>query len=414
MSAEQPASQRCAAFLLNDINERFVAALDLPTVGGRMLTLFAAITLAGFDLSAYERPRIERLAAAALMVEPKTIVAARNPRSAGGPHDFSSEGDYWWPDPANPAGPYVQRDGMTNPDNFVEHRRLLLAFAENFDALAAAYKVTHDERYAAAGVRQLHAWFVDPATRMYPNLNYAQAIKGRNTGRSIGVIDTVHLAEVALGVEALRGSAALTKPEETEVVAWFRSYLKWLRTHPYGVEESRAANNHGTCWTLQAACFAHLVGDKEVLAECRQRLISVHLPKQMAADGSFPLELKRTKPYGYSIFNLDVMTALAVVLSTKDEDLMRYTLPDGRSLVKGVEYLAPFIADKRTWPKAPDVMYWNEWPVRQPFLLFGAMSTGREDWLALWKRLDSDPKIEEIRRNFPIRQPVLWEAKEEG
>ena len=288
------------------------------------------------------------------------------------------------------------------------HRRLLLTLARHFGALAAAYKVTGEERYATAAVKHLHAWFVDPATKMNPNLLYAQAVKGLNTGRSIGVIDTVHLAEVALGVEALRGSKALTKAEEAAVTGWFRVYLNWITTHPYGLEESRAKNNHGTCWTLQAACFARLVGDRAVLAECRRRLTEIHLPGQMAPDGSFPEELRRTKPYGYSIFNLDVMTALAVVLSTKDDDLMRFTLPDGRSLVKGVAFLAPFIADKGKWPKKPDVTCWDNWPVRQPFLLFGAVATGRKDWRALWRRLDPDPEVEEIRRNFPIRQPVLW------
>ncbi|HET7535935.1 MAG TPA: alginate lyase family protein [Candidatus Didemnitutus sp.] len=385
------------------------------------------LLLPHFDLPAYEKPRVEHVAGAALRAEPKTIVTAINPRSAGGPHDFSSEGDYWWPDPKNPDGPYIQRDGLSNPGNFVAHRQLLLDFARDFGALSAAYKITHEERYAAAAVHQLDAWFVSPATKMNPHLLYAQAIKGRSTGRSIGVIDTLHLAEVALGVEALRGSRALTKDEEAAVVGWFRDYLNWIRTHPYGVEESKAANNHGTCWTLQAACFAHLVGDAEVLAECRRRLTEIHLPKQMAPDGSFPQELRRTKPYGYSIFNLDVMTALAQVLSTPKENLLTWQLPDGRSLAKGVAFLAPYLADKQAWLESvhrsnltdkgpvmtdelvqPDVMYWNDWPVRQPCLLFGALATGNDDWLATWKRLPADPTVEEIRRNFPIREPVLW------
>jgi hypothetical protein len=373
-----------------------------------MLAFLALLAAPAFDLAAYERPRLVKAAETSLAAAPKTIVAAQNPRSAGGLHDFSSEGDYWWPDPKNPDGPYVQRDGMTNPANFVAHRQLLLAFVRHFGVLAATYRVTGEERYAAAGVQHLRAWFVDPATRMNPNLLYSQAIKGVSTGRSIGVIDTVHLAEVALGVEALRGSRALTKDDDAAVTAWFREYLVWIRTHPYGLGESKADNNHGTCWTLQAAAFAHLTGDAAVLAECRQRLTELHLPKQMAPDGSFPRELARTKPYGYSIFNLDVMTALAEVLSTKDDDLMKFTLADGRSLVRGVEYLAPFIADKTKWPKAPDVMYWNDWPVRQPALIFGALATGRADWLASWQKLDADPEVEEIRRNFPVRQPVLW------
>jgi hypothetical protein len=148
----------------------------------------------------------------------------------------------------------------------------------------------------------------------------------------------------------------------------------------------------------------------------------------MAADGSFPQELRRTKPYGYSIFNLDVMTALAVVCSTPQENLLTWSLPDGRNLVKGVAWLAPFLADKNAWLKnvrkaslnaqadaamtselvAPDVMYWDDWPVRQPCLIFGALAASREDWLEAWKKLNPDPTVEEIIRNYPIRQPVLW------
>jgi hypothetical protein len=392
--------------------------------------LAAILTLAvlpNFDLAAFEKPRLVSHAEAALALAPTTIVAAKNPRSAGGLHDFSSEGDYWWPDPKNPEGPYIQRDGMTNPDNFVAHRQFLLRFARNFGYLAGAYKVTHDEKFAAAGVKHLHAWFVDPATRMNPSLLYSQAIKGRFTGRGIGVIDTVHLAEVALGVEALRGSKALTAAEEKEIVAWFRDYHTWLRTHQYGIDESKAENNHGTCWALQAACFAHLIGDQESLADCRRRLKEILLPNQMAVDGSFPRELVRTKPYGYSIFNLDVITALAVVLSTPTENLMTWSLPDGRNLVKGVAFLAPYLADKDAWlknvrkpasntaaqadskePIKPDVMYWEEWPVRQPSLVFGTLTAGREDWLATWKKLNPDFTVEEVVRNMPVREPILW------
>lgn len=380
-----------------------------------------------FDLSVHEKPRVEHVASAALEAAPRSVTSAVNPRSAGGPHDFSSEGDYWWPDPKNPGGPFIQRDGLSNPGNFVAHRQLMMDMARDTGALAAAWKVTREERYAAAAVKHLLAWFVNPDTRMSPHLLYAQAIKGRSTGRSIGVIDTLHLAEVALAVEALRGSAALTPTADAALTGWFRDYLHWMRTHPYGVDESKALNNHGTCWTLQAACFARLVGDEAVLAECRRRLKEEHIPNQMGLDGSFPQELRRTKPYGYAIFNLDVMTACAVVLSTPEENLMTWTLPDGRSLVKAVAWLAPYLADKGTWlkqvkrfnltdagpvptdePIKPDIMYWDEWPVRQPCLLFGALATGNADWLATWKRLEPDPQVEEVRRNFPIREPVLW------
>ena len=393
-----------------------------------MLALLTLTAFPAFDLADYERPRVVAQAEAALTAEVKTITAARNPKSAGGLHDFSSDGDYWWPDPKDANAPYIQRDGLTNPENFVAHRQALLAFGRHFDALAAAYWLTRDEKFAVAAVKHLHAWFVDPATKMNASLLYSQAIKGRFTGRSIGVIDTLHLAEVALGVEALRGAKALSKEEEGAVTGWFRDYLAWMTTHPYGVEESNAKNNHGTCAWLQIACFAHLTGDAEKLTAARARLKEVLLPTQMAPDGSFPEELRRTKPYGYSIFNLDVMTGLAVVCSTPQENLMTWSLPDGRNLVKGVAWLAPFIADKNLWlktarrsapgkkgeavmtdePVKPDVMYWDDWPVRQPCLIFGALAAGNGTWLATWKTLNANPSVEEIIRNNPIRQPVLW------
>lgn len=367
-------------------------------------------SLSVFDLDAFERERLVRNATAALTAPVRSIVQVVNPRSPGTPHDFSSEADYWWPDPANPDGPYIQRDGLTNPGNFTAHRELMIDFARDVGALAGAWLVTGETRFAEAVRRHLMAWFVDPATRMNPDLQYAQAIKGVCTGRGIGIIDTVHLAEVALAVKAMHAADGLPAAEFNAIEAWFADYLAWISTHPYGVAESNWHNNHGTCWSLQAAAFAHLTGNAAALADCRRRLLDVLMPQQMAANGSFPKELARTKPFGYSIFNLDVMSALAQLLSTPDENLLRYALPDGRSMVLGVEFLAPYIADKNAWPGTQDVMYWDEWPIRQPALLFGALSAGRDDWLALWQRLPADPEVFEVRRNYPVRNPSIWLA----
>ena len=37
---------------------------------------------------------------------------------------------------------------------------------------------------------------------------------------------------------------------------WFSTYLDWVNSHAYGVDEKNALNNHGTCWTMQVASFA--------------------------------------------------------------------------------------------------------------------------------------------------------------
>src|SRR3989440_10764035 len=142
-----------------------------------------------FHVAKFDRARILKAANQYLSETPITITASHSARSAGGVHDFFSEGDYWWPDPQNPGGPYIQRDGLSNPDNFVEHRRALMRLSVQIPALAAAWKLTKDSRYAKHTARHLRAWFLDPSTRMNPNLQYAQAIRGRFTGRGIGIID---------------------------------------------------------------------------------------------------------------------------------------------------------------------------------------------------------------------------------
>ena len=343
-----------------------------------------------------------------LAEEPITITASSSQRSAGGPHDFFSEGDYWWPDPANPDGPYVQRDGHTNPHNFTDHRRYLVRLSVQVPALAAAWSLTGDGRYAAHAARHLRAWFVDERTRMNPHLKYAQAIHGRVTGRGIGIIDTIHLVEVARAIDALEPSGALSPRDAAGVRRWFAEYLQWLTTHPYGVAEREATNNHGTCWVMQVAAYARLTGNDDVLDYARDRFKRVLIPQQMAADGSFPREIGRTKPYAYSLFNLEALAVAAEILSTPGDSLWSFELPDGRGLRRAVAYMAPFIQDKTRWPLPADVMYPEEWPMRQNSLFFAGRAFGRPDYLDLWKRLRAESDIPETIRNYFIRQPVLW------
>ncbi|HJZ97630.1 MAG TPA: alginate lyase family protein [Candidatus Solibacter sp.] len=357
-----------------------------------------------FDVRAFERHRVLQAASEYLEEDPESVTASSSPRSAGGKHDFFSEGDYWWPDPNNADGPYIQRDGMTNPDNFVEHRRAMVGLSMIVPALTAAYLLTGEKHYSDHATRHLKAWFVDEATRMNPNLQYAQAIKGRFTGRGTGIIDTLHLVEVARAAYKL----PLPASDATGIKGWFREYTKWMTTHPYGIAERDAKNNHGTCWCTQVAAFAQLTGDTEQTEYVRDRYKTVLVPNQMAADGSFPEELRRTKPYGYSLFNLDAMAILVQILSSSKENLWTWTLPDGRGMAKAVAYMYPFMLDKKKWPKPPDVMYDKEWPVAQPSLLFAGIWLDKPEYIALWKKLEHDPTVEEVLRNWPVRQPVLW------
>jgi beta-galactosidase len=361
------------------------------------------------DVAKIDRERILKAASSALQQEPVTITSFPAKLSEGGLNDFYSNGDYWWPDPTKPNGlPYIRRDGETNPENFSQHRLAVKALRDSVAALAAAYKITQEERYVAKAVKLLQVFFLDEKTRMHPHLNFAQAVPGVSPGRGIGIIDTLHIIEVPVAVKAMEGCAAFPAHMGKDLRKWFADFANWMVTSENGKEEAAAKNNHSVAFYTQLAVFADFTQDQEKLTACRKQYREVFLPNQMAEDGSFPLELARTKPYGYSIFQLDNMTLLCQVLSNLEDNLWSFQLPDGRSIGKAVSYLYPFLKDKKSWPLKPDIQAWDEWPTRQPHLLFAGQMLGEQRYLDLWQKLPTDPADPEVQRNLGLTQPLLW------
>ncbi|TXK84334.1 alginate lyase family protein [Paenibacillus sp. N3.4] len=331
------------------------------------------------------------------------------PRSSGGIHDYYSNGDYWWPDPDTEDGlPYVRRDGESNPGNFGHHRSMLRLMRTHVAKLASAYRITKDERYAAKAVQLLKSFFLDEWTRMNPHLLYAQAVPGVCHGRGIGIIDTLHLIDITVALEALQGALCMEESTRFGLVEWFSSYLQWMSTHHQGIEERDETNNHGICWFVQAAAFAQMNGDQAMLAYCKEQFKTRLLPEQMDVNGSLPRELARTKPYAYAIFALDNLVTLCHILSTPDDNLWEYQLSDGRGVRKGIDFLLPYLERKSEWPYRQDVEHFAEWPVGMSFLLFTGLAYESDRLVNLWRMLDKNPANSEVRRNMAIRQPLLW------
>src|ERR1039457_1554877 len=204
------------------------AASQSPPLPGSSAATGAAVVAKSsaprltLDVAAIEHERILKAATAALALEPITITQFRAALSDGGPNDFYSNGDYWWPDPTKPDGlPYIQRDGESNPNNFSQHRLAIRILRDAVAALAAAYKVTGDDRYVTKAVELLRVFFLDPQTRMNPHLKYAQAIPGKSPGRGTGIIDGLHLIEVPLAIQAMQKSSAFPPEVSTGLKRWF-------------------------------------------------------------------------------------------------------------------------------------------------------------------------------------------------
>lgn len=336
------------------------------------------------------------------------ITDMRSERSAGGIHDYYSNGDYWWPNPDTLNGlPYVHRDGQTNPDNFNGHRIILRQMRTNVVFLTSAYVLTKDERYARRAVDHLKEFFLDEETCMAPHLNYAQAIPGICRGRGIGVIDTLHLIDVVFSIRHLKTSPAMTKEIESGLKRWFSAYLGWMLTSENGIQEMNKDNNHGVCFFAQAAAFARFTDNERIAQFCRD-YYKTGLLKQQAKDGSFPRETGRTKPYNYSIFVVDNLANICQILSSPQDDLWEYEDSEGRGIKKALDFILPYLYEKETWPYPPDVMHFAAFPARAGFMLFAGCVLGNERLLDFYESLPRESNDEEARRNIASRQPMLW------
>lgn len=356
-----------------------------------------------------DRERVLQDAEANIQKPIRTITSAQSERSEGGLHDFYSEGDYWWPDPENPDGPYIRKDGLTNPDNFTEHRIFMRELSLIVPNLVAAYKITKDEKYAKRAIEHLVAWFAEEETRMNPNMLYSQAIYGRVSGRGIGIIDAIHLVEVVKAAKVLEAQGLLKGEALSGVKEWFASFNEWITTHPYGIDERDNGNNHSICWAMQVAMFASFTGNDSLLIATEKFTKNTLIPDQLADDGSFPKELARTKPYGYSLFTLDAMyTLIHILAQNHDEMIWNFQYQDSLQVKKAIDFMYPYISDKSSWPYAEDVMYHDEWPMRHPALLYAYLAYGDEKYFEVWKKLPAESDVNEVIRNFFIRQPILW------
>ena len=360
------------------------------------------------QVKAIEKVRTIERADKFLTEKPRTVTASSCPRSAGGKHDFYSEGPYWWPDPANPDGPFIRHDGLRFPGRFVTHDDDLRDFSWIVGTHTSALILTGKEKYAKAAMEHLRAWFIDTTTLMNPNMLYAQAIRGINTGRGVGIIDAGQLMDIAQSVLILEKSPNVKVNEIMQIKEWFKQFIAWLTTHPYGIDEMNAKNNHGSWWHSQIASYARLVGDEKVLQMCRDHYTKILLPNQMATNGSYPEELARTKPYSYSLFNLDATASLLCIISDKAFDGWNFNLPDGRGLWKGLEYMLPYLKDKTKWTGEKDVDHWEEQPESRQFMLFAAIKSNNASWCNLWKSLVEKNSSDASRRSMMLKNPLIW------
>lgn len=313
---------------------------------------------------------------------PWTITDIPGKAASGDPHDYYSESPYWWPNPADPDGPYIRKDGLRNPDRFMGHKNMMQEMAQSVFLLSMAGYFLDAPEYSRHAARILHVWFINDQTRMNPNLNHGQAITNKSTGRGVGIIDTHRLAKMLIGVELLAASGHWSVNEKQQLQKWFSEYLLWLQTSPNGRDEQAQGNNHSTWWAVQAACFGIFSGQTEFLDDLWTYTKKDLLESQIAANGSFPHEEARTRSLDYSYFNLNAFALLFRIASMQGVDLWQYRTSAGAGLESSLTYLSPYITDPGSWPGEQILPHSDEPPVAY---LMAGLDLNRPDYINLFK-----------------------------
>lgn len=289
---------------------------------------------------------LKKRADRAMEVGPFSVMQKNMTPPSGDKHDYLSQGPYWWPNPDTPDGlPYVRHDGVVNPEYYNFDSRTLGQMANAVFTLSVAWFYTGHEPYAEKSLELLRTWFLDPGTRMNPNLEFGQAIPGRTEGRGIGIIETGNLVKVVNGIGMLKGAEAMKEDDLPGLKDWFNEYTHWLISSKNGWDERMYFNNHGTSYDSQVATFAIFTGQDSVAKMILDSVGIKRISLQIEPDGSQPFELRRTKAMSYSIKNLRHLIENAILAEHFGMDLWNYESDIGGSIGLAVKYLIPYYTE---------------------------------------------------------------------
>jgi hypothetical protein len=297
------------------------------------------------------RAVLVREAERALAAGPFSVMQKQRVPPSGDKHDFLTLAPYWWPDPAKPDGmPYIRRDGEVNPESRLGTDDVPFGqMTETVRTLAVAFRETGDERFAARAALLLRVWFLDPSTRMNPNLDFGQGVPGSNVGRGAGIIATRRLVDIVDAARVLDASPSWTVRDRQGLRAWCSAYAAWLQTSRNGREEAAALNNHGTWYEAQLTALLLYTGRREEAKERCERA-TLRLASQIEPDGRQPRELARTRSWSYSVMNLHGWFTVARLSEEAGVDVWNFRSADGRSLRAALDYLVPFAGSATKWP----------------------------------------------------------------
>ncbi|MDP4209000.1 MAG: alginate lyase family protein [Bacteroidota bacterium] len=309
--------------------------------------------------------------------------------ASGDKHDYMSLAPYFWPNPNTPNGlPYIRKDGERNPAiKDIKDKTEMGDMTRDVEILSLAYYFSGNEKYADRATFLIRTWFLSPETRMNPNVNFGQAVSGKNDGRGEGVLETRGFIKVTDAIGLIRNSKAWTSADETGMKIWISEFLNWMQTSPNGIAEMKASNNHGVWYDAQRLGYALFLEKKDLANEICKSAIK-RLDEEMVNNGSFPKELARTTSLGYSLFVMNAFFQLATLSEKTDINLWTAATPSGKSLKKGVDFLLPYLTKEKQWT-GKQIKPFN-YAEAVPFLMLASQKMNNSGYSAAVSKLNAD------------------------
>jgi hypothetical protein len=139
--------------------------------------------------------------------------------------------------------PYVVRDGRVNPDvQTLNGPGAINGLSQAVIYNAIAYSLSNSTAYSQNFVQFIDAFFLDESTRMYPNMNYGQIVRGPgpdgSSGTWTGILDLRGLVKVFNGISIMKGMQCpeWTSTRDQSMNVWISQYEKWLTGSSLGKE----------------------------------------------------------------------------------------------------------------------------------------------------------------------------------
>jgi hypothetical protein len=301
-------------------------------------------------------------------------------------HEYYTEAPYYWVNPDNPGGPYLRKDGQRNPARVIANQTSLDAMSDAVFTLGVAAFLLDNAAYGKRAALVIHTWFLNPKTRMNPDLDFAQSVPGVNNGRGAGMVDGKSLVRAIQGMEFLEQSNSWDAKDQAAVRRWFEDYLHWLLTSKNAADEKESGSSHASWWAAQVAAVSTFVDDSKAQQMAfgfyRGRL----LPRQILSNGSAPKEEIRPRSLRASIYNLEAYAVICRIAQVHGSaTLWNVRGRGGTTISTAIDYLSPYLQDPKKWSKeqAGDIPFDS-----LAFLALAGMGLGKPDYIETYRKLE--------------------------